>query len=306
VLSTNSATPVQFATVADVYVPPDQSNNGIASIAPVQAQLPGESGNVAANSITVIPPDSFTKIAQNNPKSTPTPANLTVTNTNPTTGGGAANVKAVTSSDANALAATLQQQIQNEVNAWLKAVVHPGDVAGTLVPNVLTSSTPLPEETFITTPAIGQPASGGKFSGVLTAKVSVLVIRNTSIQVVGRVQLMAHALHMNPPAVVATSLPVTVKVTRSTPSQDGKSLTVIVDATGHVVQHVSAQQISQQLAGKSVDQAKSFINNGQAGIKEVVTTNIVVSPPFLGFMPFRSEQIHIVIQPGPVKGAANG
>lgn len=117
---------------------------------------------------------------------------------------------------------------------------------------------------------------------------------------------MAHALHMNPPAVVATSLPVTVKVTRSTPSQDGKSLTVIVDATGHVVQQVSAQQISQQLAGKSVDQAKSFITNGQAGIKEVVTTNIVVSPPFLGFMPFRSEQIHIVIQPGPVKGAANG
>ncbi len=306
VLSTNSATPVQFATIADVYVPPDQSSNGIPSIAPVQAQLPGESGNVAANTIIIIPPDSLTRIAQNNPGSVPTPTNLTVTNTDPTAGGGATNVKAVTSNDANALAAALQKQIQNEVNAWLKVVVHPGDVTGTLVPDVLTSSTPLPGETFITTPAVGQPAPGGKFSGVLTAKVSVLVIRKASIQVAGRVQLMAQALHMNPPAVLATSLPVTVNVTKSTPSQDGKSLTVVIDSTGHVVQQVPAQQISQLLAGKSVDQAKSYINSGQAGITGVVNTNIVVFPPFLGFMPFRSGQIHIVIEPGPVPGATNG
>jgi hypothetical protein len=306
VLSTNSSPPVQFATVADVYVPTDQSNNGIPSIAPVQAQLPGESGNVQAKSITIIPPDSLTKIAQNNQGVTPTPANLTVTNTDSTTGGGATNVTALTSTDANALAAKLQQQVQNEVKAWLNNAVHPGDVAGHLVPNVLASTTPLPGETFTTTPAVGQPAPSGKFSGVLTAKVLVLVIRNASIQVAGRSQLMAHALHMNPPTVVATSLPVTVKVTKSVPSQDGKSLTVSLASSGHVVQRVPAQQISQQLAGKSVDQTKTFVSNGQAGITGVVTTNIVVFPPFLGFMPFRPEQIHILIQPGPVKNATNG
>jgi hypothetical protein len=307
VLSTSSAAPVQFVTVADIYVPPDQSNNGIPSIAPVQAQLPGESGNVVANSITIIPPDSLTKIAQNNQGVTPpTPETLTVTNTDPTTGGGATNVKAVSNSDANTLAATLQKQVQNEVKAWLKNVVHPGDVVGTPLPDVLTSSTPLPGETFSTRPAAGQPAPGGKFTGVLTAKVSVLVIRNAAIQAAGRAQLMAHALRMNPPTVVATSLPVTVKVTKSTPSQDGKSLSVTVNATGHVVQQVPAQQISQQLAGKSVDQAQNLITSGQAEITGVVTTNIVLFPPFLGFMPFRPERIHIVIQPGPVKGASNG
>jgi len=306
VLSTNSSPPVQFATVADVYVPTDQSNNGIPSIAPVQAQLLGQSGNVPANSITIIPPDSLAKIGQNNQGVTPTPANLTVTNTNPTTGGGATNVTTVNRTDANALAAKLQQQVQNEVKVWLKNSVHPGDVAGTPVPTVLASSTPLPEETFIARPAVGQPAPDGKFSGILTAKVSVLIIRNASIQVSGRTQLMAHALHMNPPSVVATSLPITVKVTRSTPSQDGKSLTVKVESTGHVVQQVPAQQISQQLAGKSVDQATTFISSRQAGITGVVTTNIMIFPPFLGFMPFRPEQIHIVIQPGPVKNATNG
>ena len=306
VLSTNSSPPVQFATVADVYVPTDQSNNGIPSIAPVQAQLLGQSGNVPANSITIIPPDSLAKIGQNNQGVTPTPANLTVTNTNPTTGGGATNVTTVNRKDANVLVAKLQQQVQNEVKVWLKNSVHPGDVAGTPVPNVLASSTPLPEETLIARPAVGQPAPDGKFSGILTAKVSVLIIRNASIQVSGRTQLMAHALHMNPPSVVATSLPITVKVTRSTPSQDGKSLTVKVESTGHVVQQVPAQQISQQLAGKSVDQATTFISSRQAGITGVVTTNIMIFPPFLGFMPFRPEQIHIVIQPGPVKNATNG
>jgi len=71
------------------------------------------------------------------------------------------------------------------------------------------------------------------------------------------------------------------------------------------VQQVPAQQISQQLAGKSIDQAKSFINR-QAGIKGVVYTNIVYFPPFPGFMPFRAEQIHIVVEPGPIIGTSNG
>ena len=153
VLSTSGATPVQFVTIADVLVLPGASNS-IPS--PVQAQLSGDSGNVPANSITIIPPDSLAKIAQNNPKITPpTPQTLKVTNANPTTGGGATNVPAVSSSDANALAATLQQQIQKEINAWLNNVVHPGDKAGTPVPDVLASPTPLPQETFVTTPCGG-------------------------------------------------------------------------------------------------------------------------------------------------------
>jgi hypothetical protein len=306
VLSTNGTPPVLFVTAADVLVQPS-TNTAIPSIAPVQAQQAGDGGNVPANSITIIPPDSLTKIAQNNPGVTaPTPQTLTVTNTNATTGGGATNVPAVTSADANALATSLQPQIQKDISAWMKSVVHKGDVAATPVPNVLASATPLPQETFVTTPAIGQPAPGGKFTGVLTARVSLLVIRNAAIQATGRAQLATHALHMNPPSTLAPSTPVTVKVTKSTPSQDGKSITIILESTGQVIQQVSSQQISQQLAGKSVDDAKNYISSGQAGIMGVVDTNIAVFPPFLWFMPFRADQIHLVIQPGPVKGSTNG
>jgi hypothetical protein len=302
ILSTSGAVPVQFVTVADVLVQPGTSNNNIPSVAPVQAQTSGESGNVAANSITLIPPDSLTKIAKNSQVSSLASGVLTVTNPSPTAGGGAANVQAVTSSDKNALATTLQQQVQHEINDKLTSLKDQGDEVGTPVPNVLASPTPLPEENFITKPAVGQPTSGGKFTGVLSAKVSVLVIRYAAIQSAGRAQLTATALHMTPPSVLTSQLPVTVKVTKSTPSKDGTTLSITVDATGHVVQQVSAQQISQQLAGKSVDQATSFINSGQAGIKGVINTTIVPFPSFLGFMPFRAEQIHLVVQPGPIQG----
>ena len=295
VLSTTGAVPIQFVTVADVLVQSASSNNNIPSIAPIQAQLPaqmpGESGNVAANSITLIPPDSLSNIAKNNNLSSLAPGILTVTNPDPTIGGGSSNVPTVTSSDVNTLTVTLQQQEQSKINAWVTNLKNQGYEVGT------------PEENVITTPAVGQPAPGGKFTGVLHVK--VLVIRNSDIQAKGIEQFKAAALHLNPPSVPANHSP-TVTPKNNTPSQDGTTLTITVNATGHVVQQVSAQQISQQLAGKSIDEAKSFITSGQAGIKGVVATTIVHFPPFLGFMPFRAEQIHLVVQPGPTIGTTNG
>jgi len=286
VLSTSGPVPVQFVTVADVLVQSDKNTNAIPSVAPVQAQMTGESGNVAANSITLIPPDSLSIIAKNNNLSSLAAGILTVTNPDPTIGGGSSNVPTVTSSDVNTLTVTLQQQEQSKINAWVTNLKNQGYEVGT------------PEENVITTPTVGQQAPGGKFTGVLSVK--VLVIRNSDIQAKGIAQLTAEALHMNPPSNLAPGS-VNVKVTKSIPSQDGTKLSVTINATGYAVQKV---EISQQLAGKSVDQAKTFIN----GIKGVDknSTSIVHFPPFLGFMPFRAEQIHLVVQPGPAIGTPNG
>jgi baseplate J-like protein len=299
VLSTSGAVAVQFVTTAEPLVQPDSSGSPQA-VVPVQAQLPGNDGNVAANSIIIIPPDSLTKIAQKNQIPTQS-VNLTVTNPQSTTGGGSANVRAVSSNDVNTLALMLHQQVQNKIKVWLGKVVHPGDVAGTPVPNVLASPTLLPEEKMITTPAAGQSAPNGKFSGVLSVTVSVLVIRNATIQAAGKAQLMTAALHMKPAYVLTTQMPVNVKVTNNTPSKDGTTLSITVDAAGYIVPQVSTQAISYQLAGKSVDQAKSFHTYGM-----VAPPEIVLFPSFLGFMPFRPEQIHVIVQPGPVKGKPNG
>ena len=301
VLSTSGKVAIQFVTTADALVQPASSST-VPSVVPVQAQLPGESGNVAANSITIIPPDSLLKIAQNNQLAA-TALNVTVTNPNPMTGGGAANVRAVSSADVNTLAQTLQKHIQNEISLWLTKSVSKGDVAGTPIPNVLASSTPLPGEKLITTPTVGQPAPGGKFTGVLSVTVSVLVIRHPAIQAAGSAQLHAAAQRKSPPSVLATQLPLTVKVTSSTPSKDGTTLAITVASTGYIFQQVSTQGISNQVAGKSLDDAQRFITRGQAGIKGVVSTSIVIFPPFLSLMPFRPEQIHIIVQPVNVQPA---
>src|SRR6266487_2143159 len=304
VLSTTGAAPVLFVTTANPLVEPQGS--GISSPpVPVQALNAGENGNVAANSITIIPPDSITKIAQNNQISSST-VNLSVTNPGATNGGGATNVQAVTSNDANILKKALHQQLQAQINTWLAKVVHQNDIKGKLMPDVLGNTNPLADEKLVTTPAVGQPATAGKFTGVLSVNVSMLVIRDAAIQAAGRAKLMEAAQKMNPVSVLAPQRPVNVTVTKSTPSTDGTALSINVTATGQSMQQVSTQNISNLAAGKSVDQAKSDIMNGKAGINTVVDTKIDMFPPFLGFMPFRPEQVHVIVLPGPVKGIPNG
>ncbi len=308
VLSTIGASPIQFVTTADALVLPDNSGSP-KIVVPVQAQLtpqmPGESGNVAANSITLIPPDSLSNIAKNNNLSSLAPGILTVTNPDPTIGGGSSNVLAVSTNDVSALKLALHQQIQNEIKIWLANNTHKGDIQGTLAPNVLASSTPLADENLITTPSVGQPAPGGKFTGVLSVNVSLLVIRDAAIQAAGKAQLNAKAMQMKPAYVLATQVP-TVKVTSHTLSKDGTTLSITLDSTGQIIPRISTQELSNKVAGKSVDTAKSFIKSGQAGINGVVDTSITVFPPFLGLMPFRPEQIHILEQPGPVQGTPSG
>ncbi|HEX6107985.1 MAG TPA: baseplate J/gp47 family protein, partial [Ktedonobacteraceae bacterium] len=275
-LFTSGAVPVEFVTIADVLVQSASSSNTIPSIAPIQAKEKGVSGNVSAGSITLI---NLSSLA---------PGILTVTNPSGTMGGGASNVPTVTSSDVNTLTATLLQQEQSKINDWVTNLKIQGYEVGTPVENV------------VTTPAVGQPAPGGKFTGVLSVK--VLAVRKADITKKGIEQFNDAALHMNPPSVPAKDSP-KVEVTNSTPSKDGTTLSITVTASGYV----KPQRISQQLAGMSVDQAKTFINT-QAGIKGVnkTLTSIVVFPPFLGFMPFRADQIHLMVQPGPKIGAPNG
>lgn len=303
VIATSGSVAVQFVTTANVHVEPASTGNPVPPVQ-VLAQNSGDSGNVAANAINIIPPDSITTIATYNniPK---TSVILTVTNPSPTSGGGALNVKSVTSSDINALEKTLHQQVQNQIIDWLAKVVHAKDVKGTLMPDVLGSSTFLKEEKLVITPALGQAAPNGNFNGVLSVTVSLLVIRDTAIQAAGRAQLNAIASKMKPAFVLATQRPVNVTVTKSSPSPDGKTLSITVTATGQIMQLISPKAISNLVAGKSVDQAKTVIKSG-AGINRVVATRIDIFPPLLGIMPFRPEQIHVIVQPGPSSGTPNG
>ncbi len=284
---------VVFLTIADALIP---GNSSIPI--PIQAQSQGPQGNVRAGTITEITADGYTKIAQANNVPTTT-LNLNVTNTAPTSGGGAANTPAATKNDIAALTLALHQKIQAQVKSWLATQLHKNDLYGTPIPDVLGSANPLPDEVLTQAPPVGQALTSATISGTLTVQVKVIVVRAAAILIGAQQQLNTYALSQRP-AYMLTS-PDTVQITKiaSSSPKDGSSLTITLNATGQAVPQVNLSDLSNSLTGKTVDQAKGEINSGGAGIQQVEDTQIIVTPSFLSLMPFRPEHIHISIQPGP-------
>jgi hypothetical protein len=297
VLSTSNG--VQFATAADALIPPAGSNNPNPPV-PVQAMLAGSNGNVAAGSITVIPSSSLMAIAQNNGVQFSS-LNLSVTNPQGLNGGGASPATSVTTNDVTAEKKTLDKQLQAEATSWLAGQVHKGDIQGT----------PVQTETVTTLPATNAVANDGKFSETLHLHMTVLVIRAGALSAAAAMQLNAMALKMNPAYMLVAGQPVTFSKLKSTASKDGSSISISLNATGQIVQHVSVDDIRNMLAGKTTGQARSDIANGLGGLHGVLSTKIAVSPGFLTILPFRADHITIILKavsttPPPTRGVPNG
>ena len=296
---------IQFATEAEAAIPPPPNNTFPA--VPVIAQQAGESGNVPANSINVIPQSSQSSIAQRN-HTTASLIDLAVSNPGATGGGGATNAPAVTTRDLQALVRTLHQKLQQEVTTWLKGQLHPGDMRGALVPDVLGSSGPLPQEQLSSAPGAGQAASSGTFTGALSLHISVLIARANALQQAAGAQLNAAAGQLRPASMLAAQLPVTLSNSKGTPSQDGNSLAITAKATGEIVRKLNMQAMSSSLTGKGISQVASDLRSSlpQAGIQNV---QVSVFPGFLSVMPFQAGRIQIVLQPvgqAPPKNVPNG
>lgn len=302
-----TASGVQFTTGAEALIPKPSNNTSSSVPVPVTAQQAGEIGNVSANSITVIPQASVNSIAQYN-HTNPSAINLAVSNAQATGGGGATNEPAVTTGDLQALVRTLHQKLQQEVNAWLNQQLHTGDLRGALVPDVLSSSSPLSQEQLSGAPNAGSAANNGTFTGTLSLHISVLVARAAALQAVAGAQLNEAAGKLSPASMLAAQLPVTLSNSKGTPSKDGNSLAITAKATGEIVNKLDAQAISNTLTGKGVSQAESDLRSSlvQAGIQNV---QISVFPGFLSILPLQAGRIQVILQPvgqTPPKNVPNG
>lgn len=301
------ATPsgLQFTTEAEAVIP----QGGNLPAVPVNAQQAGDSGNVPAKSITTIPSASISSIAQYNHTNTSN-INLAVNNPQPTSGGGATNVPAVTTRDLQALVRTLHKKLQQEVNDWLNTQLHPGDIRGVPVPNVPGSSGPLTQEQLSGAPGSGQAAPNGTFTGTLTLHVSVLVARASDVQAATAIQLNLAALNLRPAFELAPQLPIKFSQVHSTSSADGSSLAITAKATGEIIQQLSKEDLSNALTGKGISQAQEDLSTSlhQAGIQNT-SVQIRVVPGFLSILPLRADHIQIILQPSkqtPPKSVPNG
>jgi hypothetical protein len=271
------ATPggIQFRTTAEPLITP-----GATYPVQVEAVNAGTSSNVPANSITVIPPASLQQIGAAS-------GDLTVTNPQPTSGGGAGSAPQVTAADASAVQSTLHTRLQQQLQAWLTQHARAGDVPGK----------PLQEEHFTASPAVGQAAPQGTFSATLTLQTTVLLIRASDLQAAAAAALQAAVTKQQQGYTLLPQGPVSISALKSTPSNDGQSITVVFTATGLVAPAISDQDIQHLLIGKPKDQALRDLSTLLAtrfGKQPIpIRTAISVSPGFYPWMPLIEDHIHI-------------
>ncbi len=282
-LATSSG--VVFVTTLDVIVPP----NGSSYVPPVtvQAQNPGTSGNVAANTIVNITSAGQQRIIQFNPSLTSTSV-LGVTNPSAATGGGAGHATALSQKDINALQSSLNTKIQTQLKDWLTRQLHIGDQAGK----------PIQQETITTSPAVGSVVSSGTFTGTLKLHATVLVVRSAAIQA-GATTALNKAVSNNTTYPNYTLFqPQQLHITKltNTAASDGKSLTLKFTASGQIIPNVSANQVRSLLVGKRASEVQSVLS-GPGGIPGVVTGSASVNPGFFPWVPFLSSRITVHIVP---------
>lgn len=280
---------VQFATTADVLVLTAGSTVGNTVPMEVQAQSPGQTGNVPANSITVIPNESLAKIEQTNKISS---VNLSVTNPDAITNGGVGNAAAVTASDITTLKMTLDRQIQQQVSVWLARQIHTGDVQGK----------PVQKETVVATPGEGQVAAGGTFSERVSLHMTLLVVRAADLQAAAQAEFNAAARAAKTNYVLAPQQTVRLEKTTSkacTAVSSETSITLCYNAAGQITPQVSEQQIRDLLAGKTVQEAVGDLNGDVPGIKGAMIT---INPNFFPWVPLWPQRImvHFKVMPAPV------
>ena len=295
VITTSAGTGViQFVTTASAIVP----SGGLTVPIPVQAQNDGNSGNAGQNTITVVPDTSLATIAQAS-NLTIAEINLTVNNPSALTGGGATPVPSVTQNDLKTLKNSLHKQLQALINTWIQGQAPRGDIAGKPFPDIVGNAQPLSQEQLTQVPTVGSPLSSKSFTGTLSVKVSLLVVRRSSLIAAAESHLNAAALATRPnPYVLSTQFPITLSGVSSSSSNDGTTITITLSASGLSMLRVDTQAVSMFLTGKTKDQAISAISGGDAGPRGVETVHIEFSPSFLSIMPFRSEHIHIDVLPG--------
>ena len=288
ILSTSDG--VQFRTTVDALIP-TASSQGVNPPVSIEAVSPGKTGNVAANSITVIPAESITSIEKKNNIASISATDLTVTNTDPTTGGGSGTTKGVTQKDINTVKGMLEPALQKKIDAWLKQQVHKGDVQGT----------PVRTETPLATPAQGQVASDGTFTEVLKLHLTMLVVRAANLHGAASAELSALLAVQRPQFTLVPQQALVFDKLKTSTAKDGTSLALSFTATGQIMSKITQDQVRSIVAGKRTGDAVGYLKSSTGELHNIQNVKIKVSPDFFPWVPFWSERINVIFQPVPAK-----
>lgn len=283
VATRNGAT---FVTTANALILP-QSPTTVP--VPIQASNQGVSGNVLAGTITIIPPDSLTRIAQT--QSPPVTADslkaaLTVSNPEATTGGEAHQVAAVTQQDLAKAQSDLLQQVQPDINAWLQDLHKTGLVGQPIVNGTLTNP-----------PAVDTPEPNGTFSASINVTVTVLFAQLNVVQGVALSQLN-HLVQTDKGAnfvIIGDPQTITIDLAQQTPGQGN---TVTVPATGQIGLNFNTVDLRNSIKGKPISEAQNILSQKNQSIKNV---DIQTLPGIFNSVSPWVDHINVIVRSAPKK-----
>jgi hypothetical protein len=285
IITTSGDNPIEFATTAEVLVPPSNQNK-VSPPVNIQAVKPGTDGNVDANTITVIPNNTLNSIAQANPSISVSNLKLSVVNEAPTTGGGAKTTPAVTSQDLTNVQNNLLQQLQGEINAWQQQLSSTGAVGTPQITNTLTNG-----------PKVNDIEANGTFPATIKVTATVLLVRIADLQKATLKQLNATITNDKSYAgeAILTDINPTITINQLKPiTADANSITFTFNARVQTSPRVITKEYVQQLVmGKSVSDARATLIK----TPKVKTVDITVSPSFMPWVTHWDGHIYVIIHP---------
>ncbi|HEX4205384.1 MAG TPA: baseplate J/gp47 family protein [Ktedonobacteraceae bacterium] len=278
----STASGIQFATQAELSVDvPGNPGNSVP--VPVKAQVLGDTGNVAAGAIGVIPQNSLNAIAKND-NMTASDLALKVTNSQPTTGGGLGTAHTISQQDLSAAMHSMNTKVQPNIEGWLKQIS---------ITDV--SSQPNTQSQLVNPPQNGQIVNNTTVPITLKVIVSVLVVHSNELQNAAVVQLnqllRSDRRYSNYAVLNAAQHPLVLKQTAN-PRGDTKSLTFSDNATAQITPNIDATTVRNQVVGQSLAGAHKRL----AQLPGVQRADIQVSPSFISWVPFWTPNIKVQLQ----------
>jgi baseplate J-like protein len=285
---------VKFVTTANALIlPPNTNPTPVPVLVPIQAHDPGASGNVFAGSITVIPPESLANIAQ--AQSPPVTAEslkttLTVSNPDPTTGGDAHQVAAVTQQDLDKAKNDLNKLVQADIDTWQQTMTKNGLVGQ-----------PVRTDTPINAPATDTAEPNKTFSATIKVTATVLVAPLDAVQSVALSQLknaVQSDKQWGPTFAIIGEDPQGVKIDLAHQSPSNGN-TVTVPATGNAGPNLNTTDLQNSIKGKSPSEAQAILHKRSQDIQMV---DIQTQPGIFNWevSPW-ADHIHVIFLPAAKK-----
>jgi hypothetical protein len=272
---------VDFVTTQNVLILPQSAQS---TALPVTIVAKNQGGNVPPGSITVIPAESLTTIAQaQNPPVTPASlqATLTVTNPDATTGGDAHPVTAITQQDLDNAKKDLDTKVQADINAWVQQMAKNGLVGQPVLTN----------DRLISPPGVDTPEPDKNFSASINVTASVLVASLNDAQAIAADQLN-RVVQADKQFGLANAVVGAIKLDLTKQSA-GNSSTVTLPANGKVGPNLKGVQNS--IAGKSISDAEAILR--QRGRQRVQSVDINTWPGIFNWVSPWADHITVDVEP---------